>query len=442
LAREEAAGNREVLAAISAYGGLPVADVTARFREAVAGDDSAIASPDDVRQMLDRVATRVRLAPIAYDVKTTVLSLLAQLNEDPPKVTETEIAVWDTLHRSVRPTIVVVDREPVILPDMPAGQQAAWNAVLDLEENLTAHWCLIGGQMIALISAEHGFLKSRPTTDADIVVGVWIEREALKQASRVLDERGFAEDQTYDGYGYRYQRGDASVDLLMPEGISDQNTIPRTTTGRRGLEVDGGNQALMRAEKIPVQLGQRTGYVRRPNLLGALVAKAAAAVADTRAPDRHREDIAVLAQLALESNQYRQLRRMARPHDRQRLRKGGDVPQRQAVVRCDRRRHSVRSGYRAGASVHGPGLEPMPSGTAPPAAAPRESHCPVAQPPSGSPAHTSCKAKGRMDNVYSYVWSGWTWLRSRTGFGVSPTPVTAWLACNVNQPLLRCNWNG
>jgi hypothetical protein len=93
---------------------------------------------------------------------------------------------------------------------------------------------------------------------------VWIEREALKQASRVLDERGFAEDQTYYGYGYRYQRGDASVDLLMPEGISDQNTVPTTTTGRKGLEVDGGNQALMRAEKITVQLGQRTGYVRAP----------------------------------------------------------------------------------------------------------------------------------------------------------------------------------
>jgi hypothetical protein len=71
----------------------------------------------------------------------------------------------------------------------------------------------------------------------------------MKQACRVLDERGFAEDQTYDGYGYRYQRGDASVDLLMPEGISDQNTVPTTTIGRKGLEADGGNQALMRQRR-------------------------------------------------------------------------------------------------------------------------------------------------------------------------------------------------
>jgi hypothetical protein len=40
--------------------------------------------------------------------------------------------------------------------------------------------------------------------------------------------------------------------------------------------------------------------------------------------DRKREDIAVLAQLALESNQYRQLRRIASPHDRQRLCKALD----------------------------------------------------------------------------------------------------------------------
>jgi hypothetical protein len=57
----------------------------------------------------------------------------------------------------------------------------------------------------------------------------------LKQASRVLDERGFAEDQTYDGCGYRCQRGDASVDLLMPEGVSGShdNHRPERPGGRR-----------------------------------------------------------------------------------------------------------------------------------------------------------------------------------------------------------------
>lgn len=78
---------------------------------------------------------------------------------------------------------------------------------------------------------------------------------------------------------------------------------------------------MIRSERLPVRLGDRTGLVRRPNLLGALVAKSVASVVDSRDPDRHREDVAILARIALNAGAFRAMRRMSRDKDRKRLRK-------------------------------------------------------------------------------------------------------------------------
>ncbi|MFI9453532.1 hypothetical protein [Amycolatopsis sp. NPDC052450] len=203
---------------------------------------------------------------------------------------------------------------------MPEPQVIAWHAVLDLDEYLSTPWVLVGGQMVALWCAEGEVAVFRPTEDADVVLDVWVHRGALKYASRLLSERGFTETKTEDGYGYRYQRGKASVDLMIPDHMERQVKQPATTTGRLGFQAAGGNQALIRAERIPVTVRGRNGHVRRPNLLGALVAKAAAAVADTREPDRHRDDIAVLAKIALNASAHRTMRDSCNPKDRRRLR--------------------------------------------------------------------------------------------------------------------------
>ncbi len=102
------------------------------------------------------------------------------------------------------------------------------------------------------------------------------------------------------------------MDLLLPEGLERQRNQPRVPGGRPGLPVEGGNQALIRAERLPVRLGDRTGHVLRPSLLGALVSKSAALVADSRDPDRHRDDIALLGQVAYQSG-MRELRDQATP---------------------------------------------------------------------------------------------------------------------------------
>jgi hypothetical protein len=62
--------------------------------------------------------------------------------------------------------------------------------------------------------------------------------------------------------------------------------------------MDAAPRTLRRSETVAVSLGDRSGSVRRPRLVGALVVKAAAhtlAVDPQRA--RHRSDFATLAGL-------------------------------------------------------------------------------------------------------------------------------------------------
>lgn len=319
LHRDQLSGNLEALASIAAVTGKELGDVSSRFL-ALVDDEPVPAHKNEVEGQLLELVRRVQLAPIAFDAKQLVIEALRAQLVTPPQLHQSDLAAWRSLTRDLPADIVQIDRAPIILPSMAAEQEAAWHAILDLEAGLDAHWCLIGGQMVTLLCAEHEHTVHRPTDDGDIVLGVWLRRDALRQASRLLDASGFTEDATHDGYGYRYRRGEATIDLLLPEEINRQQEIPTTATGRRGLEVPGGNQALIRAERVPVQLGERIGYTRRPNLLGALIAKAAASVADNRDADRHRDDIAVLASIALTAGQLRQLRRMTNDKDRRRLR--------------------------------------------------------------------------------------------------------------------------
>ncbi|PSL53126.1 hypothetical protein B0I31_110219 [Saccharothrix carnea] len=318
---ERLPGNREVLDALAVVSGEPGDRVAAAFRAAEVEAASTAAAAEHVVEALAAVVRHVRLAPIEFESKEPVIAPLKRLAQSPPPLGEADIAVWRRLLRELPVRIVEVVREPVELPAMTPPQEAAWSTILDLEEGLDCHWSLIGGQMVALISAEHGQAIPRATTDGDIVLGVWLDRGALRQASALLAVHGFTEDDTADGYGYRYRRGTASIDLLVPEEIGRQHRVPTTATGRRGVEMPGGNQALIRSERLPVRLGDRVGLVRRPNLLGALVAKPAASVADSRDPDRHREDIAILGQIALNAGAFRTMRRMSRDKDRKRLRR-------------------------------------------------------------------------------------------------------------------------
>lgn len=69
-------------------------------------------------------------------------------------------------------------------------------------------------------------------------------------------------------------------------------------TGRPSLPTEGGTQALRRSETMAVVVEGRDGFVCRPNLVGALVVKAAAhGNPSDPARRRHRQDFVVLAGL-------------------------------------------------------------------------------------------------------------------------------------------------
>jgi hypothetical protein len=153
--------------------------------------------------------------------------------------------------------------------------------------------------MTALQLAEHGSSAYRPTDDGDMVVGVWTRRDALRSTTSYLTSNGFAERSTSDGSGYRFVRGKTTIDVMIPEGLDRQRRYPTTGSGRPGLQADGGNQALTRAERLPIRIDGRSGHVRRPSLLGSLVAKARAWVVDRRDPERHAQDLIALAEVAL-----------------------------------------------------------------------------------------------------------------------------------------------
>jgi hypothetical protein len=101
---------------------------------------------------------------------------------------------------------------------------------------------------------ENGVSGARPTDDGDVVLDVWSRRDAVRIIGTWLqDSQGLALLETADGFGYRYARGDTILALLVPEGLDRQRTQPSTPSRTSpALSIDGGSQALLRVERVPV----------------------------------------------------------------------------------------------------------------------------------------------------------------------------------------------
>jgi hypothetical protein len=178
---------------------------------------------------------------------------------------------------------------------MAEAQEAAWHGLLDLYDRHPGGWTLIGGQLVHLHCAERGFSPQRPTDDADAVVNAR-QPDLLGAVTSALIELGFAADGvSAEGIQHRWKRDKALIDVLVPEGMGERATAKRSASGFPTLATPGGTQALNRSEVVEVQLGERTGHVVRPNLIGTMVLKAAARTETTGAGrDRHCYDFATL----------------------------------------------------------------------------------------------------------------------------------------------------
>lgn len=179
---------------------------------------------------------------------------------------------------------------------MGAAQEAGWLALLDLYEQYPREWTLIGGQMVHLHCAERNYTPQRPTDDADAVVNARVP-EVLGAVTDVLMNLGFDPGPpSADGIQHRWTRGSAVVDVLIPESTGPRTASRHSASGFPTVAAPGGTQALQRSEVVEVQIGGRTGAIRRPRLLSAMIMKAAART-ETTGPNltRHCLDFAALA---------------------------------------------------------------------------------------------------------------------------------------------------
>ncbi|GCD20961.1 hypothetical protein CTKZ_25230 [Cellulomonas algicola] len=190
----------------------------------------------------------------------------------------------------------------VVMPVMRESQRAGWHALFDVYDSHPSGWTLVGGQMVHLWCAERGRSPMRPTDDLDAVLDVRGEPSdpgILMTFTTVLDRLGFVPAGTSPtGHQHRWVKGDAQIDVLIPRHVGERAAQRRGARGGTTLETPGAQQALDRSENLRVTVGERHGTVRRPSLLGALVAKAAAhTVTLDTARARHLDDFLVLTTL-------------------------------------------------------------------------------------------------------------------------------------------------
>lgn len=192
----------------------------------------------------------------------------------------------------------------VVLPPMTDAQSEGWSALLDLHTTMPTGWTLVGGQMVHLHCAERGVAPQRPTDDLDAVLDVRANPRVLHDFTAALTRLGFRSAGTSPtGHQHRWVRGLASIDILIPTGVGMRAAARRGVSGGTTLQTPAAQQALDRTDNVMVVVAGCEGAVRRPNLLGALVAKAAAYhVTNDTARTRHLVDFAVLTTLIAPSD--------------------------------------------------------------------------------------------------------------------------------------------
>lgn len=191
---------------------------------------------------------------------------------------------------------MAIVRLPVTDPAMCHG----WQKITELYEKMPTGWTIVGGQMVVLHCAERGRFPARATHDLDAVLDVRAIPMVLHQFTGHLRDLGFRPTGTSaQGHQHRWVVGEAQIDIMIPRRVGERAATRTGVTGATTLETPGAQQALDRSQVVEVTVDDVRGHVNRPNLLGALVAKAAASrVQLDRNRDRHLIDFATLAALS------------------------------------------------------------------------------------------------------------------------------------------------
>ncbi len=161
------------------------------------------------------------------------------------------------------------------LPPLHGAQAESWAALVELAPGFGKNWLLVGGQMVFLHMIERHMTDLRATDDIDVVVDLRAEPSGLGRIDRSLRGAGFQQDSpSPEGTAHRYRRGGAAVDVLAPDNMGERARLD--LGAGRTIEAPGTTQALRRSSVVMVDLAGARAEIRRPDVIGALLGKAAA----------------------------------------------------------------------------------------------------------------------------------------------------------------------
>jgi predicted nucleotidyltransferase len=198
---------------------------------------------------------------------------------------------------------IVAEAETVatcVLPSLPPKLDRLWETILDIGQALSIDsWILVGGQMVMLHGLIAGRVMTRATNDIDVLAAVLLPpaKPKLSDCVRTVKELGFKPLEANEpDLLHRFVHPDdgAIIDILAPD---HQSWPPIIKQPRATVRIDGGTQALQRAQTVRVTKSTRTVEIAIPSLLGALILKAAAFRTEKLRPERHVSDAAFLASL-------------------------------------------------------------------------------------------------------------------------------------------------
>jgi hypothetical protein len=178
------------------------------------------------------------------------------------------------------------------------GWQPPWPLLVEvLGATAASAWALVGGLMTQVHAMLAGVAPHRTTHDVDLLVDVLARRASAASVVADLRSRGFeTQEPGWPGSAFhRMRRGSDVIDVLVADHLP--RNLGQRVSGRPVMAIEGGAQALDRLVEVEIDEGGSVATLLVPDLLGALVLKAAASAADNRDAGRHLSDAALLAAL-------------------------------------------------------------------------------------------------------------------------------------------------
>jgi len=174
-----------------------------------------------------------------------------------------------------------------------------WDTVVKIADCIKPEkWVLVGGLMVqahAMIAGRY----VRATSDIDMLIDVMADTKNIHTVIYGLESLGFElKEPGLRGTAFhRMMKEELIVDLLIADHLPSNKRRLSVVNRWPMLEVSGGAQAVERKSRLNIFSDGSSVSIITPDLLGALIMKAAAYISDTRDAERHLQDVALLSSL-------------------------------------------------------------------------------------------------------------------------------------------------